>query len=739
MCYLVRMSVEPDNELEREPGLDEVSEVVVRAFEALPDDFKARWALFGSIGPEEMAERIRADFRDRPTERREILTAYLGRRLGYSRYLYSTTKIRELPLWDVQHAEEFAKLGEADRDILWMIAHTTQSVRHTLHPKAALATLALWRHGSEAEHERASALFVELGLPTKMHFIYELVRVLSRRKTEAEVLADRSLVALGELHLDAGMPHVPALLGGFRFVRRHAPWYTGSPRPKLEKACAKAALNPFENREWLLLMARAAIAGELRSSWLEPVFEAAIRLTVDDPHLNQQFRAYDARKLFDAPRERVQELYRSRLAEVRRARYRPLVELIDEVDRTAEGNPFRAMRLLELTLEAGARQPLGELLESLAALDQTTERLLVLYVECMHLSKGAVRFVRRHHHEVDWSRHARLGPEDVERFLIVGDYEATFGARDADLLGVSVVHLDKDAAARVRYFQTSRTNPNSMAKALSNFDLPIALPITRIAESKFVDRLTADFSQFFEKHAATRDMSEQVLDDLHAVGCTVDRWEDIGQLPIPRIEEALQLGRRRDVAVGAVAGGIAGALAARTSGLSSVMDVPFLMGLIADTCARHCWYYGFDPREHPELGTLILAVALGGVAGANHSEEEVRDALKGYLVRRSILLAAIGQGAVAQIVRPTIGMLWNQMGGMQSRPPLLVGAMERIVRRDQRPRFTRRMVKYVAPFLDGALGTAFNTSLVYDIGDAAQAVLADRFLDRKYPAWESRF
>jgi hypothetical protein len=168
------------------------------------------------------------------------------------------------------------------------------------------------------------------------------------------------------------------------------------------------------------------------------------------------------------------------------------------------------------------------------------------------------------------------------------------------------------------------------------------------------------------------------------------------------------------------------------------MDVPFIMALVADTCARHCWYYGFDPRERPELPVKIVAVALGGVSSADMPPREVRAQLQRYLVKRSLLLAAIGQGAMEQIAGPTAGMLLKHLGKTR-RAPLLVGAINRIARPEKEKHvITRQMGKVIRPAFDGFLGAAFNVSLVYDLCESAQAVLADQFLARKYPDWETK-
>lgn len=734
-----------------EPDAEKVSKAVVEAYESFPGDFRARWDLYGEIDPIDLAQRVRNDFEEQPRERREILIAYLARRIGYRWYLHRSTNLTVQPLWDLLRRESFEQLTEADREILWMVACTTQKIRQTLHPKAALAAIALWRFGAEEEQALAEKLLRTLGLPTRMHFLYDLVRELGRRSAERDVDDTRDLFALAMLQLDAELWDVATLMGGLYFVRRYDPWYTGSPRTNLETACDRAAAEqPFRYRHWIMMMADAAVSGELTSSWLEMPVQSAIRLTVGDRRQNERFRAFHRLRLYEAPRERLRKLYAPWLhrlglpgvaadltnLEVKAA----LDHLTEEVERTAAVNPFRAMRLLELVAERVHGRALPAVLHRILELDPLTERLLTLYVRCCHLDPVAVRFVREHKHQVDWDHWADVEPGDVTAFRLVGDYEATFGARDVKLLGVPIVHVDKDAAARVHYFQTSRTNPNSVAKLLNGFDIPSRLPVSRIGESGMMSDITIDLVDFFVQEASRRDLRGRVIEDLRRIGSPVREWEDIGALPITRIEQALVRGRQRDLLVGAASGGLAGVLSPITTGLSSIMDVPFIMALVADTCARHCWYYGFDPRARPELPVKIVAVALGGVSAANMPSEEVRRQLQRYLVKRSMLLAAIGQGALAQIAGPMAGMLLEHLGKTRRRTPLLVGALNRIARGErkrQRP-LTRKMTRIILPAADGFLGAAFNVSLVYDLCESAQAVLADEFLARKYPDWETK-
>ncbi len=734
-----------------EPGIDEVSEAVVQAYEALPGDLRTRWELYEDLDPAELGDRVRAGFEHDPKERREILIAYLARRLGFRWIPGRSSRLQVQPLWDLLREREFRKLDADDRALLWMIACSSRAVRQTLHPKASLAAIALWRHGDAIERQRAEALLQHMGLPTRIHFIYDLVRALGRSPAEAEVSDSRNLFALAMLHLDAKLWDVAALMGGLYLVRRFDPWYTGHPRPNLERACDRAATErAFEYAPWLLLIADAAVGGELSSSWLESIIPAAIRLTLAHPEHQAELRRFHARRLYDSSAERIAHLHAAQLDELgapnaRSPAHFPAVRtalegLVREVEQTARENPFRAMRLLELVVARFVGQPLPQLLTGLEQLDPLTERLLTLYVRVCHVDPVAVRFVRARAADVQWERHNDVTQADVAVFRIVGDYEATFGARDADLLGVRIVHVDKDAAARVRYFQTSRTNPNSLARTLRTLELPEKLIVTHVGGSNLLANLNGRLLEALQDRAAQHDLRSQVLDDLRRVGASVESWEQIGQLPITKIEAALARGRQRDLLLAAAAGGAVGALAPATTGLSAIMDVPVVMALVADTCARHCWYYGFDPRDVPELPIMILAVALGGVEAQGEAPEEVRRRLQRYLVRRSILLAALGQGVMSQMAGPMLGVLLDRFGSVSSSAGAFATALGRLGTNRQSERtFARLVRRSILPAADGVLGASFNVSLVYDLCESAQAVLADRFLARKYVAWEPRF
>lgn len=715
-------------------------DIVVAAYGALPVAVRRRWEL-----AEVSAERLERDFDNEPRERREILIAALAHRLGMRRSWGRAAVAHARPLWEVLRLDNFVKLDARGLELLWLVACTSRDVRHTLHPKAALAAVALWRHGDRAQRARAEQLLTERGLPVREQFAYDLVRTLGRNAMELEVAEDRGLFALAKLHLDAKIWGMAALLGGLHLVARYDPWYTGDPSSNLEKACDRAALQrPHENAPWLLLMADAAIAGRLTWSWLERPVQAAIRLTVGHPDHRAQLTAFHAQRLYNATPARLQQLY-APLLDVLAAGQFPagksaLRHLEREVELTAANNPFRAMRLMELATARAAGRPIQQVLLNAQSLDRLTERLLTLYVRTWHVDPIAARFVRAHASDVHWELFDDVRATDVETYQLVADYEATFGAREATLLGVPIAHVDKDAAARVRYFQSSRTNPNSVARALRTLELPEKLPVTHLGGARWLSQLTAELMLQFQVRAEQLDLREEVLRELARVGAPVNSWADIGALPITKIEAALARGRQRDLLVAAATGGAAGILAPSTTGLSAIMDVPLLMSLIADTCARHCWYYGFDPREVPELPVVILAVALGGVEAQFDDPDDVRHRLQRYLVRRSILLAALGQGVMSQLAGPTVGVLLDRFAparksiGFSS----ALGRLGVRNRQSERP-LARTMRRAVLPAIDGVFGAAFNVSLIYDLCESAQAVLADRFFARKYAEWEPRF
>ena len=730
-----------------EPGIEEVSEAVVHAYEALPEDLRARWDLFADMDADEIAARVRQGFANDPSERREVLIAYLARQIGYRWIPGRATRLQVQPLWDLLRADTFAKLDRDDRHLLWMIACSSRKVRRTLHPKAALACIALWRHGNDEERAGAEFQLRELGLPARIQFLYDVVRTLGRRQAEAEVDSERDLFALAAMQLDATLWDATALLGGLYLVRRFDPWYTGHPLKNLETACDRAAAErPFEYAHWLLLMADAARGGELTSSWLEPVVEAAIRLSVGDRGHQNAVRKFHQRRLYDATPPRLAHMFSDELDQIGTAQglasppVRAALDTLEhEVDLACVENPFRAMRLLELIIARIHGEPLPVVLHATPQLDALTERLLTLYVRVCHLDPVAVRFVREHYHQVDWERATDATPDDVEIYELVGDYEATFGARPADLFGVQIAHVEKDAAARVRYFATARTDANSIARTLRQLDLPETLPVTHLGGSNFTAGVIGQVLKYLQDHAARPDERERVAKDLRAVGANIEHWDDIGTLPISKIEAALRRGRQRDILLAAATGGAAGVLTPSTGGLSAIMDLPFVLALVADTCARHCWYYGFDPREHPDLTVEIVAVALGGTDARAEEPAIVRDRLRRYLVRRSILLAALGQGSLAPLAGPMSRVLLDRFGRTQRTAlPRLLDRVRGRNRSSERP-LARAIRKSLLPGGVGVLGAAFNVSLVYDLCESAEAVLADRFLARKYADWEGRF
>jgi uncharacterized protein (DUF697 family) len=190
--------------------------------------------------------------------------------------------------------------------------------------------------------------------------------------------------------------------------------------------------------------------------------------------------------------------------------------------------------------------------------------------------------------------------------------------------------------------------------------------------------------------------------------------------------------------LGAFAGGISGGLAPFSWSALSVADVPILLGITADVCSRFCWYFGFDPRENPELPMEILAVALGGSRPAAIEPMLLRQNLREYAVHKSLMVGAVAHGTVTQMAGRALGTVVQQQAGDQAAKRVMDLA-KRAISRNLRRRAAESVTSKTLPVVGAVLGASLNVALVYDVCEAAQAVLTDRFLERKYPDWIRKF
>ncbi len=733
------------------PEESEVTEAVVEAYAELPLSFREQWDAVRDLAPEELVERVQSDFADSPEERRDVLTAHLAQRLGYLWYLNRADDLLMRPLWDLQKQEVFETLDASDRRIVWMIAGSTKVSRPTLHPAAALAALALWRFGSKSEHDQAAQLLEVRGLPDEDHFLHDLVREIGRRKFDDVAAPGRDFESFARLLLDAGYYATAARIGAFQLVRRYDAWWFGAAEPNLRKGVTKAAeTDPLSARRWLDLIADAAAAGTLRWDWLEPALKAAIRLELYDVPRRRRLEDYHRRRLYLTGIPELAHHFRYELRDLEiapppRLESRAGRTLWREVLLAETHNPVRAMRLLELILGTASDELIGtagtrlhHVLHQVERLSPPFERLAALFVRCLVLEPQAMAFVRRFESEIDWAAYG-VSPEDVRDFYLCADYESPYVGRMAEFEGMRVAHVERDSATRVRYFVMRRANPNTITRLVQDVELPDRWIATQLSKSAVADAAFGFAIDGFINRVILRDGRREALRRYRASGVELDRWEDIRDLPITTVEKVARRLRHRGLVWGAVAGGTAGAFAPASAGFSSFADMPVLLHQVADLVADYCWVYGVDPRTNPEISQQILAVALRGMRGATAAPEESRKVLQRLTFRKSLLVAAIGQRAIAQLLAPAIQTAIGAISSGSTRG--FVGQAAAAIRpkEDTRSRVVNVAHHAFLPLAAGLTGAVLDVSLIYDVCESARAVLSDQFFDRKYEDWTPFF
>jgi hypothetical protein len=734
-------------------GLDEAS--VAETTDELSDDFKARWRAILEMPPSEVLEQVADEFEHRPQHAREILSLLVAQELGYRRLLRRAESLQHKPLWDVLSQATFNELGGSARIALERIAHSTRPGRPALHPMAALATIAMWRHGDIDQQEHAEQLLQEFALPDEPEWLYELVTTFAKLAEDQGAREhDRQLLDLARLQLDAKFWDPAALLCGLYLVCQFAPSWAGSPMTTLVKACDRAAdQQPHKMRPWLELLAEAAMGGQLNYPWLEKPMRAAIRVSFDDPLREKKLRAWHDRRPYDADHDRLETLYEGLLSayakgdvgergEARRA-------LIKEVDQTVEHNQMRAQRLLELMVMREHPRRVGALptklahaLEQLAQkpkLEEADETLIRLYVANYNIEPHASRLVRQVSDRIDWEDPQRSpGTEELDMYLVVSDYERAFQHLTCKFDGVTLEHADKDAAARVKYFVEKRLDPNSLTRVARKLFTPLEWIGASISNIEFISKAVERGLSMFEERVRNVDMTGRVVEEYREAGIKLDSYDDIQDLNMAQVDGLLQNRKTMRLLLSAVAGGLSGGLAPFSWAAMSLADAPVLLGLTADICSRFCWYYGFDPREHPDLPMEIMAVALGGSRPAAIEPMLLRQNLREYAVRKSLMVGAVAHGSVSQIAGRTLGRLMNDQIGQQASKKVTALAKRAVTKNLQR-RAAESVPSKTLPILGAVLGASLNVALIYDVCEAAQAVLTDRFLERKYPDWIRKF
>ncbi len=723
--------------------VEDVSVVVAEIYEKLPSDFQEQWEAIQGHDAKRLAERVSRDFHDHPEERREILIAYLAQRLGFSWAFNRQETLVEKPLWLLLDQNTFCRLSREDLEIVVLIAASSRRSRPALEPMAALAAIALWRHGDDDMHARARQILTVHPLPSDLDWLFELMRVLAARVTDLEVDSSRRLYDLLVLQHQAGFHSLVGLALGLYFARRYGAFWRGTSRPNVIRACDEAAADYSPRMlPWLQLAAEVSVSGKLTLPWLEPLVGAAIRHE-PDRETRQKYRDFHRLRTYRITTARVAQLYLGPLRLVRSGDQRTGAFLLKNVDLMWDSNPARARDLLELLIaetgtsrgHRGAR--LTRVLNAVEDVDPLVERLLALYVITFDLRNKAVVMTRRLRGRVDWARYG-VTDLDLDIYLAGADYNASLRGQMVRYGGLEIEHIDKDAAALVHYFRTKRTKVSAITSVVQSFVAPPNWIATQLGESNFVDTLFHQTMVAFERMSCERDHGQHVLKLLRAEG-EFKHFHEIQNASAQSVLRVAQHARHKALLSAAAIGAAAGALAPMTAGASVVFDGPIVMALTAEVCAATCWYFGIDPSEDPQLPTIILSVALSGSRTEAREPREVHRRLHSFLVRKSMILAALGQGSYRSVVGPTLGagfeLVRERSGRMASE-----GRFLRIIKRGADTDWSKRLLQgmnvYGLPVIEGVAGAVLNTALMYDVCESAEAILTDRFLARKYPDWK---
>lgn len=745
--------VEEDGEIQEGQSLQE------SAREALPEeDFKALWEALQSRPTETILEAIAEQFQDAPGKRRDVLTTWMAQELGYSRVWRRRSTLAREPLWDILEYETYQRLSARSEEALEMIGASLKPARTSMHPSAALATLGIWRNSEDvARVEAARERLRARALPDEPEWLFEVVGVFvdeekGRAKNPGK-RGGRSLEALIAVTLEDEYWEVAAFLSALALVHLYGRWYHSSVVTNIVRACDIASEQyPYEAAVYLQFLADAAMGGRLPFSWLERPVHAAVRLSVADLERQEMLRGLLRKRPFDADLQRLEELYEGELEELSRSKRSEKARrseeakerLLREVEETFACNPVRALKLMELiVMEARGRrvgsmfQRMRSAVEALSSdeeVDELGEWLIGLYVQNVTLEGHAVELVRRVGFRLDWTANPFGDRQDFEMYLIVSDYERAFEQLTCKFEGITLEHADKYAAARIKTFVKKRLDPSRLSRMIQGIFAPMEWLGSGLTEIGFIGTAIDQGMEHFEERVRRQDLRDQVVEEYRLAGVMLEDFEEIGALPVDRVEKVLKSQRQRRILLGAVAGGISGGLSPFSWGVLSLADIPVLLSMTADICSRFCWYFGFDPREETDIPLEILAVALGGTAPSAIEPMLVRQNLQEYVTRKSLVVGAVARGSLKQLTGRGLSRALEKEAGQQAASR--VGELaRRVVSRNLQERGVKAAPSKSLPVVGAVLGASLNVALIYDIIEAAQAVLTDRFLERKYPEW----
>lgn len=705
--------------------VDAEVEIAWRCWNAIPPQLREIWPALTGLPTEFQRERFRGDIRCAE----EVLGAYLFGVLGASDS--EIRRKRGEPPFQLLYRSGFRRLSASDIEVVAALMRLGDTLPH-MSKISAVACLALWRFGDESLHLEALRALEHRTLPRDPHWLYEVVRVFGSWRIERDLPDSRKLLTLARYLVEIGRADKVSWIVGLYFVRRYDSWWTGDVFPNLVGACDRAAVDDSpQNRLWFDLAADAAIEGELTHTWLEPLVAAAIRFSTEKSR-ERKLREFHACRTYDVGSQRLSRLHEADLREVRAGNTRIRHTLVHHAFDLRATNPNRAMLLLELIITADYGMGLRAIIEHPNTQeDPRIHALLALYVLNMSLSELALKGVKSHSAIVDWP-HFGVRHVDLQTYLLVAQYEEPFHNRLIHYQGVEIEHCDKDAAAFVHYFRTKRLSPGTVTRWIDDLDLPDWIAV-RVSEKPVVDAFFGTMMHAFERAARIR--RRPVLKVFQKAGTPIFLKEDIARLSARTTSKVAWRARHHALALAVVAGGAAGGMGPKTMGISAILDTPLVMALTAEICAAACDFYGFEPSEHPDLPRIILAVALMGSHPTSYDASQVYHQYHRFMLRKSLLLAASSHGEFRNFVAPIVATAVDRIFGAgktwRDRVSLFSNAPQARLRQ-----LSKGKRDLILPATEAAAGALLNLAFVYDLTEAAQAVLLDRFLARKYPAWK---
>lgn len=718
---------------------------------AIPlDDLSERWDRFELGDPDEIVESVLREYADQQDARRDLLISWLAFQLGYSRYLHRREGIESRPLWDLLDRAVFERVGSQGERAIFLVAQATgHPMRSALHPKSAVAAVALWRNArTPAVRDEARRLLREHPLPNRDWWLYRLVGRFTAlgavRSIERPGLFDLAALQLGSQFWE-----IAAKLGAFYFARRYLAVRSAPEPDNLVVACDRASeLYSERERDWLALLAEAARAGSLRYSWLEKPVAATLRNTIGEADVHERYRSYHRRRLYRADHARLADLYEHLLEAAVRSEGPTRIwarrRLLEELARTAEHNPKRALNLAELiavhehplrlgTFRHRLRHALRQI-ESKPELDLLDVYLAGLYVATYDIEPYALQYVHRVADRIDWSEHPVADGRKLELYLKVSDYESAFENLTFEIDGTTLGLEDKDASLRVLYFFEKRFEPTSFIRFLRRSLAPVEWLGSTLKSADSLEETAERGIELFRAWLERRDLRHRVVREYATSGVSVANFDEIADMGADFIGEHVVRLRNQRLVAAAGAGLFAGVAGPVGSPGLALADIPAKLALGLEAGALFCWYYGFDPREHPEMPLEILAVALDGPRPRSMSPVRLQRSLAEFAIQTSFFVEAVGTRSLGRIVGRTLRGLIEEFSDSGYGDSFAALMEHFAISRLEATAAERRSI----PFWGAILGAVVDAAFVYDVCESAQAVLTDRFLARKYPEWDRK-